>query len=122
MALRVLAFCEGQPDFSHPDTLDPKFPGFGLHMVQAACTLHLQICLLVCDPASPVLLLPFSLALCQQAGNYWSRRDRRRRCNSRQQVRKELRSGRACSSFTSLKAWQENEYLEGPLDPGAISF
>lgn len=63
-ALGVLAFSEGQPDFSHPHTLDPKFPVFGLHMVQVACTVHLQICLLVCDPASPLLLLPFSLSLC----------------------------------------------------------
>lgn len=55
---------KGNLIFSHPDTLDLKFPGFGLRLVQAACTLHLQICLLVCDPASRLLLLPFSLSLC----------------------------------------------------------
>lgn len=77
-ALGVLAFYERQPDFFHPGSLDPKFPGFGLCLVQAACTLHLQICLLVCDPTSCLLLLPFSLSVCQQAGNYWSRRDRQR--------------------------------------------
>lgn len=62
-ALIVLAFYEGHPDFfSCPVRPDPKFPGFSLCMVQAACTLHLQICLLVCDPASP--LAPAVLSLC----------------------------------------------------------